>query len=49
MENIIEKLLPFAQSALGLYIFGTILGMAVFVIIAIWVLKGLNDSGHDDF
>ena len=49
MENIIEKLLPFAQAALGIYVVGAILGMAVFVITAIWVLKVFRSFDEDKY
>ena len=43
MESVIEKLLPFAQFALGAYAVTAVLGIIFFVAVALWVAKGLRD------
>ena len=43
MESIIEKLLPFAQFALGTYVVTVVLGIIFFVAVVVWIAKGLRD------
>ena len=43
MESIIEKLLPFAQFALGAYVVTVVLGIIFFVAVVVWITKGLRD------
>ena len=43
MESIIEKLLPFAQFALGAYVVTVVLGIAFFVVVVAWIANGLKD------
>lgn len=43
MESIIEKLLPFAQTAPVLYALSVALGITFFVVVVAWIFKGLKD------